>query len=226
MWLDRVLSAVANKYGLRYEAYARGDPSPGTEVLVDHHSLINRSRLPPCRGSHLIRDPRDIVVSGYNYHLWTDEEWARVARPEYGNRSYQEYLNSLTQEDGLLAEMRRFATAPKGLRRMVDWDYSDPSFTEVRYEDLVADEAHVFRRMFEHYGFSDGAVEEAIGIAEAFSFKRQTGRSVGEVRPNAHLRSGRAGQWRDVFGDAHLELGRELYGEALIKLGYETDRSW
>ena len=32
----------------------------------------------------MIRDPRDVIVSGYFYHQWTDEPWANEPRPELG----------------------------------------------------------------------------------------------------------------------------------------------
>jgi hypothetical protein len=31
------------------------------------------------RGTNIIRDPRDLLVSGYQYHLWTKEAWANQA---------------------------------------------------------------------------------------------------------------------------------------------------
>ena len=32
-------------------------------------------QLPPYRGSHFIRDPRDLIISGYYYHLRAAEAW-------------------------------------------------------------------------------------------------------------------------------------------------------
>jgi len=68
-------------------------------------------------------------VSGYFYHLWTEEKWAHVSKQEFGGKSYLEYLNSLSKEEGLLVEMMRFANYD--LRHMVAWDYQDP--TSLRY---------------------------------------------------------------------------------------------
>jgi Sulfotransferase domain len=223
-WFHHVLSAVARWYGLRYEMCTQEELSPAADVFFEDHSRINRSTLSPYRGAHLIRDPRDIVVSGYFYHLWTTEEWVHTVKPEFGNRSYLEHLNSLSQEEGLLVEMKRFAD--DDLPDMVEWDYHDPNFIEVRYEDLIADWTSEFRRTFRHYGFTPKAIEKSLRLAQPFSFENQAGRKIGEVQAKSHLRSGRAGQWMDVFGDRHRRLGKELLGAALIRLGYEASLDW
>ena len=86
-WLAHVLFAVADRYGLTYQKCKQKELSPAAEAFFQDHSLIDRAALPPYRGAHLIRDPRDIVVSGYFYHLWTEEKWAHVSKREFGGKS-------------------------------------------------------------------------------------------------------------------------------------------
>jgi hypothetical protein len=172
----------------------------------------------------MIRDPRDVVVSGYFYHLWTDEKWAHIPRDEWAGKTYQELLKSVDQSDGLIIEMRRFVE--KDLQEMLAWDYALPEFIELRYEDVIADEAGLFSRMFQHYGFRPDAVERATQLAMGLSFERVSKRRLGEVQESSHLRSGRPGQWREVFSREHAALFKELAGPALIKLGYEADETW
>ena len=38
---------------------------------------------------HMVRDPIEVCVSGYQYHLITSEPWVLVPRPELGGRSWQ-----------------------------------------------------------------------------------------------------------------------------------------
>lgn len=219
-WFRRILSAIAKEYGLSFAVVSMTNP-PDVEaeaLLYDHAGLFDRERLRFFRGSHLIRDPRDVVVSGYFYHRWSEEEWLHIPRSEYGGRTYQELLLSLSLEQGLAAEMR--GPAAHTFAEMGAWDYGQPGFLEIKYEDLIEDEAGWFERIFRHYGFGEGAVERCVELAGRFSFREVSGRAVGEIREGTHLRSGKPGQWREVFTPSHRVLFRELTGNLVERLGY------
>lgn len=223
VWLIRVLQAVADHHGLRFQNLRGAPPAAATDIALQHDSQIDVAALPRFRGSHMIRDPRDIVVSAYFFHLWTTEAWARAPSPEYGGLSYQDHLRSLPEDEGLLAEIRHSVYVIDEMRR---WNYRDPRFLEVRYEDAIADETGFFSRLFRHYGFRRAAVETSVDIALRFSFERLASRRIGETREGEHLRSGRPGQWQDVFRESHGALFKELAADTLIVLGYERDDRW
>jgi hypothetical protein len=103
---------------------------------------------------------------------------------------------------------------------MAAWNYAQPEFIEVRYEDLIRDEGAYFERMFRHYGFRDDAVECSAELAARFSFRRFGCRSLGEFSRGDSMRSGETGQWHEVFTPAHRALFRELTGNLLDRLGY------
>ncbi|MBI1293539.1 hypothetical protein GC175_01105 [bacterium] len=101
------------------------------------------------RGFHVIRDPRDIVVSGYFSHLYShpvsehESPWLWA---------YREHLNSLPdQESGLLAEIEFCSTY---FARLRDWNYENPNILEVRYERLIADPLETFVQVFRFLGVS------------------------------------------------------------------------
>lgn len=223
-WFSSVLQTISSEYGLLFQSCAQEDLRHDTDVFLQNHSQVDLTRLRPYRGSHMIRDPRDAVVSGYFYHLWTAEAWAHIPRPKYGGRSYREHLNSLDREAGILEEIDRFAGYD--LKPLADWDYADPDFLELRYEEVIRDEEGHFRRLFAHYGFAPAAVERAVEIAMGFSFERRSGRKIGDVRERSHLRSGCPGQWRDVLTDRQKARCREVFGDVLTQLGYESGRDW
>jgi hypothetical protein len=223
-WFGSVLRAIADEYGLRFQSCGQEALRPDTDIFLQDHSLVDVTKLPPYVGSHMIRDPRDVIVSGYFYHLWTKEKWAHAPMQEVGGRSYQEYLNSLSQEDGILYEIDDFVT--HDLQHMVEWNYDNPNFVEVKYEEIIADQESVFRRIFRHYGFNTAAIKTSLGIAKRRNFESRTKRKVGEVLPKSHLRSGRPGQWREVFTAGHIARSKEVLADALIKLGYETGHDW
>ena len=224
-WFGHVLRAVADEHGLRFQKCRQAELRFDTDVFFQDHSLVNVSELPSHRGSHMVRDPRDLIVSRYFYHLWTKETWANAPRAEYSGRSYQQHLNSLDQEMGILAEIDTFAEY--GLAHMANWRYdTDSDFLELRYEDVIQDEDGAFCRLFAHYGFSPAAIERSVRIAKRFGFEIQAKRKVGQVQEKSHLRSGRPGQWRDVLSDQHKARCKEVFGHLLIKLGYETGQDW
>ena len=109
---------------------------------------------------------------------------------------------------------------------MATWNYADPRIVELRYEDAITDGSGTFSRLFRHYGFTDHAIERSVDLAAQSSFERVEQRSLGDVRDGRHLRSGVPGQWRDEFLPSHRELFKELAGESLVTLGYETDDRW
>ncbi len=223
-WFIRVLRAISRCYGLKFQQCSQNDLKRNTDIFMEYMSRIDVAKLPNYVGSHMIRDPRDVVISAYFYHLWTKEEWAHIPRNSLNNQTYQEYLNSLSQEEGLLAEME--GTSKEVIEEMSQWNYNNPNFFEFKYEDIITNEPEVFSKIFQHYQFNQEAVENCIKIAGKFSFKNKSNRQEGIINQKSHLRSGRIGEWQEVFNQHHKRRFKELFGDLLINLGYEADNNW
>jgi hypothetical protein len=221
-WLQGVLFQLASEFGLRVSLESGNSPCRWAHLLFYEHA---RDFSPTdfagrqFRGSHMIRDPRDLIVSSYFYHLWTAESWAHEPRPDLGGKTYQEHLRSIPQHAGLMMELER--TAQWQIRDMLAWNYHQPMFLEMRYEDLLADQAAGFEQLFRFYGLSDRAIARGVEIASEHSFHAKTGRRIGQTSEHAHLRSGRPGEWRDVLDGEHLFRLAALVGDAAGALGYE-----
>jgi hypothetical protein len=56
--------------------------------------------------------------------------------------------------------------------------------------------------------------------------KRQTGRAPGHADPTQHIRKGVVGDWRNHFSREAAETFQQLFGAALVRLGYEADDRW
>ena len=221
VWFRRTLLDISQVYGLRYRAGMAKPVAPDADVVVyantreyDRADLGDR----PFRGSHLIRDPRDLVVSGYEYHLITDEAWAKVPRDAYGGLSYQDHLRSLDEQAGLMAEIDWFL--PSIGAEMLQWDYTQPEFMELRYEEVLADEHGAFDRLFRWYGFDDRAVSLGHDVVERRS------RRNGGARASHPIRAADAGEWRSRLTPAHVEHFKAASGDLLIRLGYEAGDGW
>ncbi len=223
-WFIRVLRKIARYYGLNFQCCLQSELKRNTDIFMEYTSRLDIEKLPDYVGSHIIRDPRDVVISAYFYHLWTKEEWAHIPRKSLKNLSYQEYLNSLNQEEGLIAEMQ--GISKEVIEEMSCWDYNNPNFFEFKYEDIIRNEEKVFYEIFEHYNFNEKAIQNCITIAEKFNFKNQSKRNIGAIKQNSHLRSGKIGEWQELFTENHKQQFKELFGDILIKLGYETSNDW
>jgi len=193
-----------------------------------NNRALDLERLAPFRMSRFIRDPRDLVVSGYFYHKRGAETWTTIEAPTaedwyFANGvvpeglkarrcSFAEYLRALPEEDGLLAELefRRLH-----FESMAQWPVAHPDIATHRYEDIVGHEVEVFRQLFEFYGLS--AVERVLGSW----FARR--HSMENRRPDPHVRNPAPGQWRRYFTPLVRRTFNAKYGALLRQLGYPVD---
>jgi hypothetical protein len=222
-WLRRILTGVARRYGLNFIPFSEESSTPASGIVFDQQSRIDTVLLPAYRGSHMIRDPRDVVVSGYFYHLWTKEDWVHRPQNRYNGLSYQQYLNSLSIEDGLIAEILVSAFVFKQMRK---WDYSDANTLELKYESCFDDPVNSFAPLFRHYGFVDEAVEISLKIASDSTFESIARRKPGVIQNRQVTRSGQPGQWRQHFTQRVKDEFRNQAGDLLQVLAYEINDDW
>ncbi|MDH3267127.1 MAG: hypothetical protein OEM25_09190, partial [Gammaproteobacteria bacterium] len=127
MWLNRILSSVCNKLALRFEAvydeegFGRDLRKYVTGQRIDFLSYGNADfsfveSLGQHRAFHVIRDPRDIVVSAYFSHMrsHSTEEWPELVQ-------YRNKLNSVSKDEGLALEIENRA---REFRHLSTWDYT------------------------------------------------------------------------------------------------------
>lgn len=221
-----------------------------SDVVLFTHSLIDLDLLDkPYVGVHLIRDPRDVIVSGYLYHKRCKEEWcfnsnfdlsvpilyprvpySQEHRPEawkteylksLRGKSYQQTLNDLTESEGLLFEMNHYGAWT--IESMLDWNYENQNVEEIRFEELMNDFDQTFRRMFEYCGFSAVQVEQGLQIAAREDLNRLND---DELERNTHISSRQTTKWHKYFTAVHQEAFKERFGDALVRLGYKTEQDW
>lgn len=229
VWFARILKEVAAEFGLSfdqgtdYQKIHKFETSAHTDIFLDQISSVKLNQLPYYRGSHIIRDPRDMIISGYFYHLWAKETWANIPMVEYRGMTYKEYLNSLNQDQGVSKEIKSIGT---WIHHMMSWDYNNPSVLEIKYENIIVNEEPVFEAMFTHFGFKKSAVDRCCQIADKYSFKNMTKGRKAKAKSGKHLRSGKIGEWRELFNENHKNLFKKLYPGTIVALGYEKDDNW
>lgn len=203
------------------------------------------------RGFHVIRDPRDVLVSAYFSHL---------------------YSHPIQSDGGWIAEMRRRLSAAPDIEAgllleiefnssifasMGTWNYAHPQIYESRFETLIRDPMAEFSRIFNFLGIATPRLGLTVlpgmlydrerrrrsgrpmrlrttlpqpvlrRIVALNAFERKAGgRQPGSEDTHHHYRKGVAGDWRTYFTPRVTAAFKERYGSLLIRLGYEMDETW
>jgi len=168
----------------------------------------------------MIRDPRDVVISGYYYHLHSKEAWLQKPQSGFNGMSFQQKLLSVDKSEGLMLEMN-YATRIT-VREMMSWNYNNPAILELKYEEVICEPDLWFPKLFQHYGFSGRTLAVALDAASKNAFATKSGRAFGETKDGEHMRSGTSGQWRLELEQIHLDYMKEEFADCLTRLGYET----
>jgi hypothetical protein len=221
VWMQRTFRRIAEAIRRTFIDLSRNMPiSPGGILFHMHSEFPAEVLATGFRGLHVIRDPRDIVISGLRYHRDAREPWLHTAVPQFGGLSYQEKLNSLSPDDQFVFELEH--SARRTLGGILAWRYDDKRFFEARYEALHADRSGtLFATIAGHLQFNP--VEAAAAIA-VFTRTTIAGKPVPPGHP--HIRSGEPAQWRRSWRRWQGERFLAVHGDCLVRLRYESDDGW
>ena len=206
-------------------------------------------------GFHVIRDPRDIVISAYFAHLYSHSTKGWPALVEH-----REKLQKASQDEGLFLEME---FRKKEFEDLYNWDYFQKNVLEIKMEDImdapyktmvkilsylemVEDTISLKYRFLHRFSStinkfntkSKGLIpfrisrdKIPIDILLGYIFQHRysimaKGREQGEEDVRSHYRKGVAGDWVNYFNREHRRNFKKNYNDLLIKLGYEKTSDW
>jgi hypothetical protein len=230
VWMSTVFKAIASDIGAKYVEF-RSQYEQLAEALRppfvlfnydsdfrEHSHILGRDDV---RVLHLIRDPRDVLISAMHYHKKSQETWLHEPVPGYDNVTYQHRLNALaTPFEQYVFEMEN--STESTLRDMSKWQYGRANCFEARYEDLRLDvQMGYWARIMDFLGFDEA--EQQIG------WQRFWQNSLfGNVARFAHkhVRSGDVAQWKREFTPELAKAFIERFPTVLQSLEYETDNGW
>ena len=261
-WISDIMLNIGNDLGLKTcltqlnvdETISEKVHSGKIELLLSLTSPYQKAKgLSPFKAFHVIRDPRDICVSGYFSHMYSHstEGWP-------GLESHRQKLKSLNKTDGLMVEIDFTSYF---LEHISEWRYDDPNILEIKMEDLTRSPFDEFLRVLKFLGLYSvdksptspvygsyalyNRVINRIGLTAYFikqsnvsekrlkrilhknRFKKlAAGRRHGEEDNQSHYRKGVAGDWKNHFESVHKDYFKEKFGDLLIRLGYEKDHQW
>jgi hypothetical protein len=243
--LAAVMSKVGQRLGLnvlnRYGFVPHIDHA--ADIVLLAHSLISALPVRPFRAIRVVRDPRDIWVSGYLYHRRTNEgwcvntnfdptppisyprvdfsfqhcseDWKRAYLTRLGGKSYQQNLVARDLAAGLAFELAGYTGCT--LAAMRGWRWTSPDILCVRLEDIDAGFDMTMRDIFRHLAFTETEVELALEIAASEDVRRMDDAAV-LARPQVQGR--RLSKWRAILSDDQIAAFEMHYGDLITEFGY------
>ena len=243
--LGKIFLQLCLKYGWEFKSIPGSvDEMPNSDVIFFLHSQVDFSKMPEKYiGIHMVRDPRDIIISGYLYHKRTVEEWCvnknfqtsePIAYPQVPNSqmyrseewkvnylsslngmSYQEKINSFDEEEGILFEMNHYGKWT--IEDMLKWDIEKANCLELKFEDVMTNYDGEMNKVFEHCHFTPAQME----VAKRFADKEDMNKmSKKDIEKNPHISSSKTKKWERYFSQKHKEFFDSNFAEVLKKYNY------
>lgn len=161
-----------------------------------------REVAPDWKAIRVVRDPRQVLVSGYFHHKgdhWTESPvgwvWDALERDK-------PVLLKLPKEEGLLYELDNITK--EVIEEQILGPFDDERILTLKLEEFTA-----------------APREHLIRISKFLQIADIAGIDLGNTFANRDT-----GDWRDHFTPKLKAVFKERYGQALIDLGYERDIDW
>lgn len=230
VWMDGVFKAIARDFGAQFINCRLQSPRSMAAlkapfVLFNYDSdfaaypeILERDDV---RIMHLIRDPRDVLISAMHYHRKSTEAWLHEPIPGYDRITYQAALRALpTKLEKYVFELEHSTAGT--IRDLLAWQYGRANCFEARYEALRQDtQLEYWRRITSFLGLRGAnhkLVDQRFWQNSLFGGLPRLG--------NRHVRSGEVAQWKREFTRDLAIAFLTRFPDALQSLGYEMNNAW
>ena len=233
IWMKHVITALSKALDIPWVGIWGADPmarvpKTGRAILVNWHGTFPKQLWDDTDAGfvNVIRDPRDILLSGCQYHHYAGpdgEGFLHVPRADLGGLTYQQTLQNMQSlSEKLLFEMNE--KHAQTLREMLAWPSDHPRQSRVKYETLMGDvQGDAFVQALTPWGLSADEAEMARLIFIQHSLFNRNG---GTITRKSHVQSGKTTRWRDELPIPVAEIYAAEFDDILISLGYEKGNSW
>ena len=141
VWMRRLFEGFCAVLGERLHSGRQQDLPRSAHVFLQNHSRFDVAALGRSyRGLHVIRDPRDVLISAARYHARASESWLHVRRLRFWGLTYQEVIRrKRSLHEAILFEMDH--AGRNAICEMLVWDRTRAEFCTAKYEDLIEDQS-------------------------------------------------------------------------------------
>jgi len=183
--------------------------------LFAHPKAVTRVATAAFVPYFIFRDPRDVVVSHVFYV--TDME------PDHVHHAYYQSLPDFDArlKASILGRPDADVEFPNVAGRFapyLGW-LDQPSVMKIHFEDLIHDRAGTLERIINHFLDRVPLQIDRSLLLESLESSINPGKS-------PTFRSGKTGEWKKHFTNEHKQLFKDIAGDLLVKLGFETDKNW
>ena len=163
----------------------------------------------------ILRDPRDVVVSHVFYV--TDMEARHV---------HHEYYQSLPDFEARLTVSIlgrpdtdiEFPNIADRFAPYLGWlDHNE--VLSIHFEDLINDRAPALTRIMDHF-------LARVPLQAPRQLILDSLESAINPQRSPTFRSGKTGEWKKYFTEEHKKVFKEVAGDLLVRLGYESKNDW
>lgn len=233
-WEDDVFVVAYPKSGITWMRFLLANLR--TDIEIDFHNVDEH--IPVLGQEELIGNikyrPR-IIKSHEKYQPYPRVIYlVRDGRDVY--ISYFHYLSNKLSPDVTFADFleNKYSAPCTWQEHIFSW-ISNPEDQEnillVRYEDMIKDTYLELKRVsdFISLGVSGERINTAVELSDFRNMQQmeqERGRSHKNTEGVTFVRRGQPGEWQDKYGAREKEIFKKTDGDALIKLGYETDANW
>ena len=178
--------------------------------------VVQRVCSPDFVSYFIYRDPRDVVVS----HVFYIAEML----PQHHHHAYYQSLRSFDERLrvsilGLPDAGVEFPNIAQRFAFYTEW-LNHPEILPIAFEGLILHRRETLGKITAHLLARIGELptprEKIIDALEA---------SINPSRSPTY-RSGKTGEWKKYFTEEHKRLFKDIAGDLLIQLGYETNYDW
>lgn len=182
-------------------------------VYIEYQDFLANLARGPYLAVAVVRDPRDIVVSGY----FSVAQSHKIINEDIASRR-QDYL-ALGPVAGMAQQIEDGVSYYQALRSWI------PARTEnkvrvFRYEDLFGPNHVEVMEDFLRALAIFLTPADLRRLCDKHSFEAKTGRQRGEEDLSKHYRKGVAGDWKNHLTEEHLQRLETLCGDVLDAFGY------
>ncbi len=167
--------------------------------------------LESIKGFHVIRDPRDIIVSAYFSHKYSHstQSW-----PELND--YRKELEQLPKEKGLLFVMEYLSCMKvDGVElnifgQMQEWNYNLPNILEIKFEEMIKNPYHKFLDILQFLDLLDDSPYISVKSLSSSLVAETVKRGMKKINPSLKQK---------------ISFNSKLYAWQALNIVYEHDFS-